>query len=217
MADSDDKGQSGKPDADRKGQPETSDKPKSLSSLLAEWEEKDKGDSGKSPSEPKGEPKGPNADDIAKRLERLEASQVRSSYEADMKSVVATVKGDLDIDDFIVESWVNRKADGDPRLVKLWEERDSRKAQFDEVIKSLAPEFQEWAKSRIPAKSKEEEPEAKDKSGKSDKGLAAAVRQAREASPSSGFDDVNFSGLSDQDFALKKAEVFRAVRTGALK
>lgn len=213
MVDKTTEGQSGKPDAERNASPETSDPPrKSLSALLSEWDEKDKGDSGKPKGEPKGEPK-ESTDDLIKRMERLEGALTKTSYETDMKSVVETVKGDLDVDDWIVESWINRKADSDERLVKLWNERDTKKSQFDEVIKSLTPEFQEYAKNRILPKPDEDKDEGK----KPDKGLAAAVRTARDASPSSGYEDLDLGSLSERDYALKKAEIFRAARAGKLK
>jgi hypothetical protein len=215
MVDKTTEGQSGKPDADRKDQPETSDTPrKSLSALLAEWEEKDKVDSNAKP-EPRGKGE-TSADDLAKRLEAIEGALTKTNYQADMKSVVATVKGDLQVDEGFVESWINRKADSDPRLVELWEQRDSRKAQFQEAIKALQPEFKEYVeqltKQLLPQK--DEEPE---KGRKADRGLAAAVRSAREAAPgATGYDAVNWAGLAEHEFALKKAEVFKAAKEGRL-
>lgn len=209
-----DQGQSGKSDAERKAPPEVTDPPKkSLSALLSEWEEKDKGGSGK--GEPKGEPK-ESADDLAKRLAALEGELSKTNYETDMKSVVSTVKGDLPVDDKFVEDWVNRKADGDPRLVELWEKRDERKSQFQEAIKALQPEFKAYVdelKNQLSPKQDEAEGDSK----KPDRGLAAAVRNSREASPSSGYDDVKWASLPDSELALKKNEVFAAARAGKLK
>jgi hypothetical protein len=205
------------------GQPGQSDQPsksategsgalrKNVTDLLNEWDQPaSKGtDSGKDAKKAPG-----LSDDVTARLERLEALATRTSYESDMKSIVATVRGDLDVDDFVVEAWVNRKADSDPRLVQLWNERDSKKSQFQEVIKSLAPECQEFAKTRIikaPPKTEEKE------TGKDAKeSLSAAVRSAREASPSSGYEDLSWAGLNDNQFALKKAEVFRLQKAGKL-
>lgn len=214
MVDNADKGQPGQ--SDQQGKPATEGSgalKKDVGSLLAEWDQPSKGtESGKDGKKPSG-----LSDDLAARLERLESHATRTSYEADMKSIVATVKGDLDIDDFIVESWVNKRADNDPRLVALWNERDTKKAQFQEIVKSLAPEFQEFAKTRIipkaAPKNDGDEPSGKD----AGKGLAAAVRNARDASPSSGYDDVNFGALSDTELALKKTEIFRLASAGKLK
>ena len=186
---------------------------KNVTDLLNEWDQSSKGtDSGKDAKKASG-----LSEDVTARLERLEALATRTSYESDMKSIVATVKGDLDVDDFVVEAWVNRKADSDSRLVALWNERDSKKAQFQELVKSLAPEFQEFAKTRIikaPPKTEEKETENRGKDAKDS--LSAAVRSSREASPSSGYDDVSWSGMNENQFALKKAEVFRLQKAGKL-
>ena len=49
------------------------------------------------------------------------------------------------------------------------------------------------------------------------KGLANAVKAARESdSTPSGMDNVDFGSLSDHEFALKKAEVFRLAEAGKL-
>lgn len=218
MVDKTSEGQSGKPDSERNAQTETSDTPrKSLSALLAEWEEKDKGDGGKPKSEPNKAKGESSADDLAKRLEAIEGALTKTSYQSDMKSVVATVKGDLQVDDGFVESWVNRKADSDPRLVELWEQRDSRKAQFQEAIKALQPEFKEYVEQLTKQLSPPKQDEEPDKGKKADRGLAAAVRNAREASPgANGYDGVNWAGISEHEFALKKAEVFKAAKEGRL-
>lgn len=203
------KGQSGNADQGRKAPDKDSDTPKGkLEELLASWEPKGT-DGGKKPKE----------SDVTKRLEQLEAAVTRTSYESDMKSIVAQVKGELEVDDWIVEAWINKRADSDPKLVKLWEERDTEKAQFQKVIQSLGPEFQEYAKGKILPKVEPKNEEVKDKEDKkgSDKGLAAAVRNSRDASPSSGYDDTKWASLGESDFALKKAEVFRLARAGKLK
>ncbi len=218
MPDEDKKGQSGNAEPDPKDLDKGSDKPEGvLDKLLAEWDQAPQGtDSSKSD---KDKPAGTGDGDIAKRLELLESALTRTSYDADMQGIVKEVKGDLDVDDWIVESWVNRKADSDPRLVKLWEERGEKKSQFAEMIKALGPEFQTYAKERIlpTAKDdvKDDDTETKDKDN--DKGLTAAVRSSREAKPTTDFENVKLGGLSGSEFALKKAEIFRAMKSGKLK
>jgi hypothetical protein len=138
-----------------------------------------------------------------------------------MKALVTQVKGDLDVDYEDVERWLNTKADKDPRLTKAWDERHTNKARFQEVAKALIPEYQEYAASFAKRVAKPAEKDEKDGGKdpvKGDKGLAAAVRGAREASPSSGqFENVNWGQLSDNELALKKSQVFKAVKSGSLR
>lgn len=216
MKDDDKKGQSGQPPQGGNPPGNGSDTPQGkLDKLLAEWDQATQGtDSGK-PDKGKSAD-GTGGDALLKRMERLEAVLSRTNYETDMKDIVSEVKGDLDVDDWIVESWINRKADSDPRLVKLWEERDEKKGQFREVIKNLAPEFQAYAKDRILPKSTDKDDKDDKADRNDDRGLSAAVRSSRTASPSSGLDDVNWSALSGPEFALKRAEVFRLAKAGKL-
>lgn len=233
MSDKDDKGQSGKDGQDRNGSETGSDAPRGkLEALLNEWDAKNpKGTDSGDPKSPKEGKTAGTGDEVATRLERLESLVDQTSYRSDMERIVAEVKGDLDIDDDFVEFWVNKRAEGDSRLVELWNQRDANKIQFRKVIEYLAPEFREYVKSKglVKPDSDPDDPdggsEAAASNGKGkgkdesrdDKGLGAAVRSSREAKPSTGADDVNWAGLTGQEFALKRAEVFRAVKQGKLK
>ena len=164
-----------------------------LSDLLASWDD-DK-------SEKKASPKN---DGLATELAHLK-------YRIEMKDIIPTVKGDLAVSDKFVETYINSKADQDQKLMKLWDERDSRRSEFDSAIKALSGEFTEFCKaSGIKTGDKVENKDEKD-----DKGLAAAARMARENSSKSGsLDDLNWGGMSDQEFALKKREVLKMAESG---
>lgn len=196
-----------------------------LETLLAEWDQGAKGtDSGKPD---KGKPAGTGkSNPLEDRIARLEAEaeankevSEETRYKADIPGVVATLKGDLNVNDDYVEWWINREAKLDPRLAKSWDERDTNQAKFRQVIEALAPSFQKHAKEAILPKSKDEDDPTTDGKGetKDDKGLGAAVRSSRDAKPSHGDDDVNWAGLSGHEFALKRAEVFKAMKEGTLK
>lgn len=178
-------------DAAAKAGSENPDK-KSLNDLLASWDDK---------GEKKASPKN---DGLATELAHLK-------YRIEMKDIIPTVKGDLTVSDKFVETYINSKADQDSKLMKLWDERDTRRSEFDAAIKALSGEFVEFCKaSGIKISEKGDNKDEKD-----DKGLAAAARMAREhQSKSSGLDDINWGGLSDQEFALKKREVLKMAESG---
>jgi len=133
------------------------------------------------------------------------------SYKSEMNDfIVPTLKGDLEIDNFYVEAWANKKASEDPRLQTLWDERGTRKAEFQQAITLLAPEFQKSLEGKIVVNKPD------DDSGQSQ--LASAVRQARESnSTPTSLDDANLGAMSDQEFQLHKQEVFRLQMEGKLK
>jgi hypothetical protein len=218
MVDKTDTGQSGSPDQERNAPKEGTDAPKgTLEKALASWDSASKGTDGDGGKKPQASTK--DQDEITE----LRAELSRLSYESDMKALVTEVRGDLDVDYEDVERWLNTKADKDPRLTKAWDERHANKSRFQDVVKALVPEYQEYVKSFATRVSKGGEKGKKDddegkNAGKDDKGLAAAVRQARDAAPSNGqFGDVKWAQLSDNELAAKKSEVFRAAKAGAFK
>ena len=174
---------------------ESADKDR-LSKLLASWDD-DK-------SEKKA---GLKNDGLATELAHLK-------YRIEMKDIIPAVKGDLAVPDKFVETYINSKADQDQKLMKLWDERDTRRSEFDAAIKALSGDFVEFCKaSGIKVGEKVDVKDEKD-----DKGLAAAARMARETqSKSSSMDDLNWGAMSDTEFALKKREVIRMAESGKFK
>jgi len=181
---------------------------KSLDSLLASWDADDDDDSG----DGKGKEKAAGLNALVERLERIEKAHADRAYKSDIASVVERVKGEHDVDPWIVEAYVNKRAESDPKLVKLWEQRDTRKADFDKAIDALTSEFGEWAKGRAG----QPKPDADGKSAS--RRLASAVKGARDAADSGGgLDGLDLAGMSDNEFALKKAEIFRLAASGKLR
>lgn len=166
----------------------------SLDSLLASWD-KDKG--GK-----KTEPPAKKEDDspLAKEVANMR-------YQLEMEKIVKLVKADLDVDDDFVETYVNMRGAKDPRLLALWDDRDSNRAEFNKAMKALAGDFAKFVKAKDAGK---------DEKGRDDKGLAAAAHMARKSPGGGDLDSLNFGAMSDADFAFKKQEVFRLAASGKL-
>lgn len=169
---------------------------KDLNSLLADWDEPKKAVKEESSE----------IEALKAKVASLSEAEGIRSYKAEMENVVIPkIKGDLDVDNDLVEFWVNKQADDDSRLQKLWENRSDNKKAFNDAIDALAPEFKKYAESKNLI------------SKKANNALAAAVKTARTSdSKSSSLKDVDFGSLSDNEFALKKAEVFRLAKANQL-
>ncbi|MEE9158910.1 MAG: hypothetical protein V3U60_11050 [Gammaproteobacteria bacterium] len=166
---------------------------KSLDSLLASWDDKPK---------PSSEEK-PSVDGESALISEV----ARLSYEREMDKLIPVVKGDLKISDKFVEAYMNQRANDDPRLRTLWDNRHDRRAEFDQAMQAMAGEL-----ATEVGKPVEDKP-ADDKDA-----LAAAIHTARIKDAGGGeLGDIDFGSLSDSDFELKKAEVFRLAETGKLK
>lgn len=191
-----DKAQSGKDDTASGKSSDPAEKPRSLTDLLDEWDS-----DGKKPASSK------SGNDVADRLSALERRLANDAYKSEISTVVETLKGDLDVDDFVVEAWINKQASEDPRLQELYEARDENPKKWKDAVKALQPDFEEYAKSRILSKAND------------DKGVGAAVRASKNSPNMSDLSDdgSDIAGMNDAEFALKKAEVFRLAKTGKLK
>ena len=181
-------------DAQPSGESEQSDQP-TLTSLLEDWE---KGASKAAPQEEK--PSG--SEDRVAALE----------YKLEMKDIIPTVKGEVDVSDKFVETYINMRATEDARLDELWRNRNTNRGAWDSAVKTLGTEFASFAKQSGLTKP---EPAPKQRTRGDDKGLAAAAHMARESKPASeGFDSINWGELSPQEFAMKKSAYFRALKAG---
>lgn len=183
---------------------------KSLDDLLASWESPSSDNSGDDRSSVDKAAPSDKTDPQEARIRALEEQLAASAYRNEMASVVSTVKGDLEVDDDLVEYWVNKRAESDPRLVSLWENRDGNAGRFKSALNALKEEFGEFAKERLVV--------GQAQNRESSRRAASAVAGARET-PSGmahGLDNVNWGSLGDSEFALKKAEVFRLQSAGKL-
>jgi hypothetical protein len=188
--------QSGGSDGGSKTPPEKAEKPASLTDLLDEWDAK-----GEKP------PAGNTDVDVDVRKEIAELREYIAA-DVDKKAkddLVSELRGELDVDDFVVEGWIAKQAEDDPRLEDVYDGREKNPARWREVVKSLKPTFEEFVKTRLSPASNE-------------RGVGAAVRAAKDSRSGAGLDvdDVDYGSLSDSEFAAEKAKVFRAARAGKL-
>lgn len=129
----------------------------------------------------------------------------------DLPKYIDAVKGETGLSDKFCTGLISEAIRTDDKFAKLWDNRHSNKDAWNEALKSLNEEAVAEVK-RIKGDTE------KVADNKDDDGLAAAVRSAREGGNSGdGFDGKNPADMSDADFHLHKAEVFRLARAGQLK
>ena len=199
-----DKSKQGPPDSSSKPPTEGSSTGKTLTELRADYEAA----LGKSVSDTS--PKA-TIEALQKQVADLTAAEADRTYRKTMDdTIVPAVRGDLKVDGDLVEMWVNKQAASRPELMALWNERSDKPAEFKAAIAALAPEFKAYAEAKGLAKAEPEQSKGKS--------VVSAVRSARETAPAEkkDFGDVDLSKLSDNQFALHSAEVFRAAREGRL-
>lgn len=206
-----DTGQHGNPPAGgRNGAGDRNDEP-TLDELLEEWDAADHDASDKDTGKRKP-PKEPSSDGGSEaekqRLERLEQRLAMQDYEKAMGQAVDAVKGDLQVEDDYVEFWLNKQADQDPRLMKLWEQRDTRRAEWNKALEALGRQFQEEYADRFGTVNDRETTGAR--RNLQDK-VASAVHASRSRTPGDPNDGVvdELASMDDSTFSLKKAEILR--------
>ncbi len=199
-----------KPDSQPAGGTEDAGGGKSpLQTLLAEYEQATGGGEGASDN---------NATEIQTlkaQLAELTAANARESYRREMDDfMIPAVSANFDVRSKEVEAWLNEQADRDPRLLKIWENRENDRAAYETSVEALAKEFEKYAESEgIKPKDDKDTGDPAPKGG--DKSAAAAVRSARQpASKAKADTDDDLAAMNDSDFALHKAEVFRVAKAG---
>ena len=145
------------------------------------------------------------------KLSAYQQAEASREYRKEMDNfMVPTVRGELDVHPKLVEQWLNEQADRDPRLTEVWEKRGEDRAKFEETVAGLQEKFAAYAEKENLAGTTGTR-ESKDPKAK----LQSAVRSARQSSSAPGdFSSVNVAALSDTEFALHKAEVFRLQSAG---
>ena len=210
------------------GQPGQSDQPsksategsgalkKSVQDLVSEWDQPtSKGTDGDKVKS--SEPAKSSASDKTQISDEVRA-EIRAQIqdEEDFKGLVSEIKGDLGVDDRHVKRWIDGRAAEEPNLNKVWRERRNNQAAFRQLTKALSDEYRADLEVGAKSISKKGGGEAEGEKASPRDSLSAAVRNAREASPSSGYEDLSWAGLNENQFALKKAEVFRLQKAGKL-
>jgi hypothetical protein len=165
-----------------------------LASFFKEYEEK----VGQPQPQPTPEVKPAQADapppwaaDIIAKHQQIEAVTTKREVE----DLLKTVKGDLDVAQFAVRGWIDQKADEDPRIKRIFEQRHVNPAAFMQMADRMQKQFRKEAAAF--AKSRVDEGATEDKAA-----VTAAVRGASTKAP----DDKppNVSRMTDAEFAAYK-------------
>jgi len=187
---SDDAAQQATDDAAARDEGKTEAAGDELEKLLAEFDSKDAGG-----SEVKPEPEPDNgSSDLKKRLEALEARDTEAAnrqFEADMKSAVDKVRGEMPSDKFtdgMVRGWLDERAVEDERLKRAWVNRHASPAAFERVLAELGRNFAKNFSSDVDAGATEDRD-----------AVAAAVRGASTTPPDG--QAPSFAGKTNQEFA----------------
>lgn len=157
-----------------------------LDTLLAQYETETKKPEAVSPPVEQQQPQpDPNLLRLVTRVERQ-----------DINNLVKEVKGDLDIDDDLVEAFVDAQARKDPRLARAWMERDSNPKVFGQIAKELGKSLQKrFAKRPDPGLTEDRE------------AVVAAVRGAStQRAPESA--PPNFGKMSNVEYRNKVREEY---------
>lgn len=188
-----------------------------LNSFLSDWDSKGNEAAKASAGNDSAKPNEGADSELAKlraELEDLKRVNAETSYETAMGKAIDVVKGDLAVDDFVVEAWLNRKANQDEKIVEVWNARDSQASSFNKLLEAMKTDFQKEATANNWVKGSK----SKDNGDATTGNEAAAARTGARNSggQSQGTEFGDFSTMSDGEFALKKSAVFKAAREGRL-
>ncbi len=199
-----------------------------LNEFLKDWDEKKSDDGNKELLAKIAE----QGEQIKGLLDKDVTRDKEAAYKEDIKPVIATVKGEETASDKTVNNWLNGEADADPKLSAIFEKRDENPEAFDKMIKELTPRFKEYIQAEAknvldikdddPPEKTPADPPADPKNDKDDadaRALAHAVRIMRNenAPATDDYEKVEWSGLSDNDFARMSHKVFEDMKNGKLK
>ena len=183
-----DKEKPGDSDVTAEAAPKDADK-KDLNSVLASWDETDESSDTETP----------------------EATPSTTQSLGDMEyardKAVTAIKGDLDVPDSFVLNYLVGLSTENEGFDTAFRERLMKPEKWEAALNKVAEDFHKTMKPEKPADTP-----------KDDTGLAAAVHAARTTDAGGGgLDDIDYGSLSDTDFQLKKAEIFRLAERGELK
>ena len=132
-----------------------------LDTLLAQYETETK------KPEPVSPPETQQHQPVQQQVDPSVARLVNRFDREDLQKLVNNVKGDADVEDDLVEAWIDTQARRDPRLARAWLEREANPKAFEQISKQLGKEFaKKTAKRPDPALTEDRE------------AVAAAVRGA---------------------------------------
>ena len=148
-----------------------------------------------------------------------------AAYEKDIGPVVKTLKGEVNATPEFAERWLHDVAQKDKKLTKAWDNYSEDPEVFDKLIEALIPKFKEDAEKealsilKLKAEDLPTEDPEETKAEKEARKTSHAVRIARNQQEpvGDGYENINWAGLSGNDFAVKSHEVFADMKSGKLK
>ena len=195
-----------------------------LNEFLKDWDDKKSDESNKELLTRVAALEEQNKDLLAK-TEVHDTALKADAYKEDIKPVIATVKGEEKASDKTVHNWLNGEADENPKLRAAWDDREKNPEAFDKMMEELTPKFKEYIQAEaktvldIKADDPPADPPAEPKDDKDAQSLSHATRIARNANAvaTDDYEKVEWSGLSDPEFARMSEKVFADMRSGKLK
>lgn len=165
-----------------------------LDSLLQEYEQ-DTGTTGEQQTQPAQEP--------SQRDPQVETLLMKQTQD-DINSAANSIKeaSGVELPDRFFRGYLHDAVDGDPRALRLWQNRHNDPKGWNKYLNALAKEASEEMKG-IPDKSASEDRDA----------VESAVRNASTHQQSSD-DEPDWSDMSDQEFAQTKMKLARAAKKG---
>lgn len=166
-----------------------------LASFFKEYEEKNAQPQPKSetkPAQPTEVP--PWAVEIIAEHQQLKAAAVRT----DVDNVIKSVKGELDIPLYAVRGWIDQKADEDPRIKQMFEQRNVNPEPFKRLLGQMQKQFRKEAAAV--AKGSIDPNATEDRAA-----VTAAMRGASTKAPDDKAPDVG--RMTDQEFAAYKRKL----------
>lgn len=158
-----------------------------LDSLLKEFEQPVQ----ETKSDTKTETKPDGLEEVISFVREQKQAQLADSSRKALNEAVKTVKGDLKVDDELVEGFLHARASKDQRIAQAWVNRDKNPQAFASVLKTLGKElsgkFADMPDSQV----------TEDRAA-----VAAAVRGASTKASESPPPD--YSKMSDAEFKRHK-------------
>jgi hypothetical protein len=138
----------------------------------------------------------PELQQLRNEVEAIRRETQNKREVEDRKSVISEVRGDFPAEDYAVRGWLSDKAEADPRINEIWNNRQSNPQAAKKLVVALKSEF---------AKEQAKKAKAPDANATEDRlAVAQAVRGTSTRAPEQSAP--NYGQMNDADFAKEKAK-----------
>lgn len=128
---------------------------------------------------------------LSAEVKKIQEHLASEAYERDMGSVVKNVMNGIEnplVDEQFVKTWIESRAQADPRLTKAWTNRHADPAGFQKVVGQLGKQLHEKV-GQVPDTNTTQYVDS----------MAAAVRGVQSNQPQTN-SAPDYEGMSDEDF-----------------